>query len=117
MNCLIINNEEFENADARIGSKNDSDRLVRLFAKLLRYNLFGEKAFENLSKSDMLQTVRNFRNDCCKKKSDTNGDVNDDHYDALILVIMSHGSDGSFTTRKNEEDIFVKIKIITVYDF
>jgi hypothetical protein len=100
VNCLIINNEEFKTSEARIGSKQDSGRLERLFTQLLKYNLFGKKVFENLNKSDMLQTVKHFRDDCCKK----NGDEYE--YDALILVIMSHGKDGSLIT-KNDESIFV----------
>jgi hypothetical protein len=85
--CLIINNENFfENGNKieelrRYGTDMDASRLKNLFEKLN----FRVDVFVDLRENEMRQYINNFAND-------TN--LNAESYDAICLIILTHGSDG-----------------------
>ena len=86
--CLIINNEHFYDQDhnemlemRRYGTDMDASRLKNLFEKLKFHVQFEY----DLSEKQLRQTVQEFARDC---------DVNSNNYDAIGLIILSHGTDG-----------------------
>ncbi len=85
--CLIINNENFfENGIIveelrRYGTDMDASRLKNLFEKLK----FRVDVSVDLKENEMRQAINNFAND-------TN--LNAENYDAICLIILTHGSDG-----------------------
>ena len=85
--CLIINNEEFDDM-LRTGSMLDVIRLKKLFSKLN----FEVHESHNRSKKEIL-------------KEDLVKFINaiDEKHDALVLIIMSHG-----TSDKNGDKIYDK---------
>jgi hypothetical protein len=88
VSCMIISNENFLKEEMRVGAQQDSKRLKRLFSTLLNYDLFGKEVYKNLTKSEMQENIDKFSKECQKNE-----------YDALILVIMSHGIDGAVNTK------------------
>ncbi len=85
--CLIINNENFyENGQEipnlkRIGTDMDASRLQRLFDKLN----FHVQMFIDLKEIEMRQIINKFANEC---------DRNANLYDAICLIVLTHGTDG-----------------------
>ena len=83
--CLIINNEYFDkkgNLSTRTGAKIDEDRFEKLFKKLN----FEVKKISNSSKDKILKVdLKDFIDEISE---------NEEKYDALVLIIMSHGTSG-----------------------
>lgn len=88
INCLIINNEEFEVQKLRTGSNLDLKRLVKLFREKLDYNVTEQK---NLDKKDFENAIEKFAEQC-----------NKDNCDGLIVVIMTHGIGNEVITRDDQ---------------
>lgn len=78
--CLILNNSEFNgNLPRRWGSEIDVDRMERLFSDLH----FRVRVYQDLTAEEMRTRLRN-----------TAQDDSQHHSDCLIVIIMSHGSNG-----------------------
>ncbi len=76
--CLIINNEDFDDDQLRLGSARGVQRLRNLFQQL---------NFEVEIKCN--QTLNEFNNSLNEFISKINKNEND--FDALVVIIMSHG--------------------------
>ena len=86
--CLIINNEHFYDHDnkeimdmRRYGTDMDAARLKNLFEKLK----FHVKFELDLTEKELRKTIQEFAKDC---------DLYANCYDAICLIILSHGTDG-----------------------
>lgn len=86
--CLIINNEHFYDNEhnelielRRYGTDMDASRLKTLFEKL-KFNVICEY---DLTEKELRQSIQQFATDC---------DHNSNNYDAVCLIVLSHGTDG-----------------------
>lgn len=86
--CLIINNEHFYDLNGlelsnmrRYGTDMDASRLKNMFEKLN----FQVEMFVDLKEIEMRQVIQSFANKC---------DYNSNLYDAICLIVLSHGTDG-----------------------
>ena len=100
--CLIINNEHFYDSDGneilnlrRNGTAMDASRLKTLFEKLH----FSVEIFVDLDEKSMRSKINYY--------ADKSG-KNSDAYDAICLIILSHGTDGYLYGVDNENRINVK---------
>nr|XP_027198444.1 caspase-3-like [Dermatophagoides pteronyssinus] len=81
--CLIINNQNFEKSDNRIGSEKDVRKLSEIF-ECLNFHVVERS---NLTRSQMLTLM-----------SDLNDDKTLNDYDIFLLIIMSHGDSKQIIT-------------------
>jgi len=86
--CLIINNEHFYNSDEiqipelrRYGTDLDASRLKNLFEKLH----FRVEMRVDLKEMQMRDLIRSFADEC---------ELNADSFDAIALIVLTHGTDG-----------------------
>lgn len=86
--CLIINNEHFFDENnkempqlRRYGTDMDASRLKNLFNKLN----FQVKMFVDLREAEMRQVISSFADEC---------EHNSSRFDAISLIVLSHGTDG-----------------------
>jgi hypothetical protein len=86
--CLIINNEHFYDANGiemvqlrRYGTAMDASRLRNLFEKLN----FDVQMKVDLTEQQMRQAIQKFANE---------SEANSFNYDAICLILLSHGTDG-----------------------
>jgi len=86
--CLIINNEHFydqnnvENVEMRrYGTDMDASRLKNLFEKLN----FQVEMFVDLREIEMRRVINEFACEC---------EQNANRFDAICLIVLSHGTDG-----------------------
>jgi hypothetical protein len=87
--CLIINNQDFDiqegNLSTRTGAKIDEDRFEKLFKKL-NFEIFKNKILSNRTKNQIMkEDLKEFIDEIKK---------NEEKYDALVLIIMTHGKSG-----------------------
>ena len=98
--CLLINNEEFQiSKDTRTGCIKDEERLKTLFEKL-HFEVLEPK--RNRSKREIFDI--DFV-DFIKRLEE-----NETKYDAMVLIIMSHGKKDAIIDRENNE-----IKVIPFF--
>ena len=104
--CLIINNEHFydqnniENIEMRRhGTDMDASRLKNLFEKLN----FQVEMFVDLREIDMRRVINEFANEC---------EQNANRFDAICLIVLSHGTDGYIygVDFENKLNVIIKIK-------
>ncbi len=86
--CLIINNEHFYDHDykelpelRRYGTDMDASRLKKLFEKLK----FQVQFEYDLNQNELKQSIQQFARDC---------EIFSNNYEAICLIILSHGTDG-----------------------
>ena len=103
--CLIINNEEFKtyvtanNEEIRTGSNRDVERLEQLFKKLnFQVEIKRNRSKDEMLKSDFVELIKRIKR-------------NDTKFDAMVLVIMSHGKKDVIYDRDNK-----KIEVIIYYN-
>ena len=99
--CMIINNEDFKikgslKEKIRTGSEVDAKRLESLFRQL---NFEVEQTKQNRNLTDMREDLNEFKE---KIKN------NENNYDAMVLIIMSHGK------KKNGKDVIFSIDNIGI---
>ena len=81
--CSIINNEEFKseanNKKVRTGSNKDVERLERLFNKLsFEVEIKLNRSKRLILETDLVEFIKKVKE-------------NETQYDAMVLIIMSHG--------------------------
>jgi hypothetical protein len=87
--CLIINNQDFDiqegTLSTRTGAKVDDDRFEKLFKKL-NFEILKNKILSNRTKNQIMkEDLKEFIDEIKK---------NEEKYDALVLIIMTHGKSG-----------------------
>ncbi len=107
--CLIINNEHFYDSDGneilnlrRNGTSKDALRLKNLFEQLH----FSVKIFIDLDEKSMRSEINSYANQ---------SRINPDAYDALCLIILSHGTDGYLYSVDNDNRINVSHKLTIIF--
>lgn len=108
--CLIINNEHFYGADGiemsilrRNGTTMDASRLKNLFEKLH----FSVEMCVDLIEKDMRSKINSYANQ---------SRINSDAYDAICLIILSHGTDGYVYGVDYENRINIERDILDLFD-
>ena len=99
--CMIINNEDFKikgslKEKIRTGSEVDAKRLESLFRQL---NFEVEPTKQNRNSMEMREDLKEFKD---KIKN------NENNYDAMVLIIMSHGK------KKHGKDVIFSIDNIGI---
>ena len=102
--CLIINNEHFYDHDGteitdlrRFGTDMDASRLKNLFQQLK----FHVKFELDLSGKMLRETIQEFARDC---------EINSHNYQAICVIILSHGTDGYIYGSDFDNKISVRFK-------
>ena len=97
---LIVNNFKSKNSKERIGSKEDGDRLVKIFHEDMKFERGSSQRqiqIVNETKDQILDAVNSFVHE------DFTG------YSCSVFILMSHGNESSFFDVNNEEIEIVRI--------
>ena len=108
--CLIINNEHFYDQNKkellnfrRHGTDMDASRLKNLYDKLN----FQVDMCVDLTEREMRHKISSFANDC---------EFNSANYDAICLIVLSHGTDGYVYGIDFENRINMDKDILSLFD-